>query len=1131
MFRTLNLLILIAFLLSGCTGDKCIDADDFGYPRFTISARYAPSELSQISQSNQIAPWRDSNFRVNGNPLLIVVKTWEYETDKNNSNQLSAWCPWYGGDSNASTLSPFCLRLNQCQFKPVNTGSTGLTQGFTDKASMCPCDPASGGNCSTDSASGDAPIINAPCLLKNGVGLYGLIADPATDPNTSFISQRSPPKDHTLTFHLGDPPTQFQLFDSNAKGDIRPAGGILYNYDRSDSDIATTRRKYASGKLYFKILDKYYNDNNGQYKVAIKSGVTDSRPDPIQFLTNLVITNLFGSTGSDYGIIRNIYTNVVSNPGYQLSVQALLVLYIMFTTFSFLIGTIELTHTELISRVVKISIISVLLNSAYSWEFFNNYLFSFFTGGVQQILQIINQAGQVSTGSSSIIALMIAPQTMAKLLSLLFVDRLGFIYIILFLIALYFLFMMIFEATIIYLTALIAIGIIIVMAPIFLCFMLFQITRSLFENWLKQLISYAIQPLILFAGLAFISIIVEGEIYSSLGFKVCKRDFPNLGPISELFGDIGDLTSDVSGIDISLTQSIFYSWFPSPMKGEDFTKTQAVIPVPLSFLKSDGTLCEAYQCFENRYIELPYLSLVTDQDRINNFFNGHFVQLNGLLLIFAAVYLLSKFNSTAVSVANFLASTSNNMTSIQNVGQRAFVPIAEQINRPITAVKEQINKVRELIGSKTAAAYEKMMNKGLRKDAISDSANSTVLKEVKQNTGLDQQDIKANAIKDYRNALKNRIKELNPELTAKDLEAKAKELSYRKYTELGEDFSGSRFKQLSEDATATRQFQEEYVKAHQALSNRGIGLFGKNIASLRAVQNINYDIRAAKEAKQANRQNTVERGYGRLEEAVIGKTMNYADSRLRTYGETLADENMDLKNSALREQVRKESAKVGEDVLSPEYRVRLENSGKSARAEQLKTVDRAKLRSDIFSALTDKKDPVLMGDTFMRTKATDSQLRKMIDRTYQTGQEFSQQDLYLGREEKYKAMQDRSFENIKSNHDLLSNHYGRTDIRSEEMVALLQDYYGSASNSNTNNRDEAAKLAQSLTDFDFSTKVLDKIDKRKEAIDKEIEKVVEIVNKKRAEANMPEYKKQNNQNSNKISEERKLRSVNDYLRK
>ncbi|MGI4776380.1 MAG: type IV secretion system protein, partial [Janthinobacterium lividum] len=732
---------------------------------------------------------------------------------------------------------------------------------------------------------------------------------------------------------------------------------------------------------------------------------------------------------------------------------------------SFLIGSLNLTHTELIARVIKIGIISALLSSKYSWDFFNDYLFAYFIGGVSQILQMINQAGQASSGSSSIIALMIAPQTIAKLFSLLFVDWLGFVYIILFLVALYFLFMMIFEATIIYLTALIAIGIIITMAPIFLCFMLFQITRSLFENWLRQLISYAIQPIILFTGIAFISIIVEGEIYASLGFKVCKHDFPNLGPTVELFGDVAELTSAALGLDISLVNSIFYSWFPVPMKGEDFTKNTAIIPVPESFIQSDGTLCEAYGCLEERYVELPYLNLVEDADRINNFFNGNFIQLDGLLLIFAAVYLLSKFNTTSVSVANFLASTTGNMTSLGNAGHSAFAPIARQIDRPITAVKERLGKGRNIITSKISRAYENVMNKNVRNNAIGKETDSAALKEVKKNYSLDQKDIKAAAIS------------ADEKISLQDSALKAK---------------------ISREPAKARDdvLEPEYLARLEK---------GGNIAEV-----------------------------GRLKEldemklnSDIGKALTDKDDPVPTR-ETL------MGTKAADSQLNRESAKARDDVLEPEYLARLEKEGNIAEAGRLKELDRMKLRSDVLRALTDKDDPVLMGETFMSTKATDSQLKNMIDRAYETGEKFLQQDRYLRREEEYQVIQEKSLEDIKSKYDFLSTYYGRKDIKSEEMMSLLTDYYSKSPTTDPRKAEyETTKLTKSLIDFDFSKTILEKLDERKAEINKEIEAAVEKINKKRIEARMSEYRKRKDQqleNSDKISEQRKLRSINDYLK-
>jgi type IV secretion system protein VirB6 len=466
MKKNIFVTLLISLLfLSGCgVVERCIDPDDFGFIKFIISARYKETELTSRQEGDQTAPWRDSDYRVNGYPLTIVVRPWDYVSgDRNKPAEVSAWCAWYGQKNNTSTLADFCTKLQECRFIDDN---------------MCPTPTPN-----------DAPISNAPCLFRDGVGLYFLIADHA-DPNISPDSQRNP---KGISKHLGEPVINsgYMFYSVNKRGQFVESGGINYKYE------GVTASNYSQAPLYFKILDKFYDDNSGQYRVVIKSGVTDTRPDPLEFLTDLIKKALFGSSDKDPGIVRQTYQNIIDTPGYRMSVSALLTLYIMFTGFSFLIGNINLTHLELVTRILKVSIISILISSTKSWNFFHDYLFAYFIEGVQQLLQIIKEAAASGPGSQSLIGLLIAPQTLSKLFSLLFVDPLGFIYILLYLIALYFIFMLVFKATIIYLTALITIGMIITMAPIFICFMLFSITRSLFENWLRQLISYALQPIIL----------------------------------------------------------------------------------------------------------------------------------------------------------------------------------------------------------------------------------------------------------------------------------------------------------------------------------------------------------------------------------------------------------------------------------------------------------------------------------------------------------------------------------------------------------------------------------------------------------------------------------------------------------
>lgn len=1077
------------FLLSACSGDKCIDADDFGFAKFTISSRYNKDVLTEQKQGNQIAPWLDSGYRVTGRPLLILVKTWEYGTDKNTAAELSAWGPWYGQSNNSATLSKFCEKLQMCKF---------------NSSIMCASTP-------------DALIYNAPCIFKNGVGLYALIAKPGSDPNESFVTQRSPTG---ITMHIGEPVVGFTLYDIAKNGSSRVAGGVDYNYN----DDSALKQEYADSKLYFKILDKYYDDNNGQYKVVIKSGIEDSSSDPIQFLTNLVKTNLFGANG-DYGLIRNIYSGIISNAGYRNSVSAILSLYIMFTAFSFLTGNLNITHTELITRVIKIGIVSALLSSEYSWTFFNDYLFVYFVGGVEQILQMIRDAAQTGSGSSSILGLMIAPQTLSKLLALLFVDGLGFIYIILFMIALYFVFMTIFEATVIYLTALIAIGMIITMGPIFICFMLFQITRSLFENWLRQLISYAMQPIILFTGIALISIIIRTEIYTSLGYKVCKHDFPYLGPIGDLFGEITDSTSEALGLDVSMGNSIFYWWFPVPSTGENFTKTKAIIPVPMDYFKSDGTFCPAYGCFENRYIELPYLDPLNNNDNIkaNSFFNGKFVQLDSLLLIFVAVYLLMKFNELSVSVSKFLSSSSGNLTDLQASGQQAFAPIKQQLDRPIDAVKGKVDQLRESVSLTAAKRYEDVMTQSLAKGSTKENANPAVLAEVKRKYGMDSKDLKEGAHDEYKEAIKDRLREINPNTDEKSLESEAKKLSYKNHKELGEEFQGLK---LSSDAKFARDFQEAYVDAHQEMSARGIGTFGKNIWQLRTLQEINNSIDSSKELKREQRTDRLANMYGKLERSILGDHIDKNDYRYRTGAELDDDRKRGFESQKLNAQINKETLKINDDIMKPEYLVKLQLSGDTKNLALYEALSRRKISDDVYKALSENNDPALMGQKFTKERATNSQSKHMIDRAYEIEKKLIENDRYIKRQDQYDSIHKKAIDNIKEKYDLLKDHYKRDDIKPEELPILLEKYYDQSPAIDLNtSKEEVKELEKSLKEFDYTKIVLEKIEERKELIRQEVRGHVENINKARGEANLPAHKK------GLVSEARKLRSIEDYLRK
>jgi type IV secretion system protein VirB6 len=1108
--------------LAGCGGDVCIEADDFGHASFTVSARYDKDDfLSAQTGATQVGPWRDSGYQINGEPLTIVVRGWEYGVDYNTSLEVSAWCAWYGQKDNKSTLSKFCERLQDCT--------------FVDDA-MCT---------NTD----DARISNVPCLFRNGIGLYALIAEKGSDPNLTLSSQRDP---SGINFHVGADTSGYSMYEFNRKGDVRQIGGRVYNYTDEEKE------KYNDSKLYFKILDKFYDDNNGQYRIQIKSGVSREMTDPISYMTKLVKEFLFG-VNNDYGLIKNIYVGVVNQAGYRAAVSAMLTLYIMFTALSYLAGNIQITHTELLTRIVKIAIVSALLSTEYSWSFFNDFLFAYFIGGVEQIIQIITEAGAGGPGESGILGLMIAPQTIYKVLSLLFVDKLGFIYIVLFIIALCFVIVVYFQAAVIYLTALISMGMIIAMGPVFVCFMLFGITRSLFENWLKQLISYAVQPIILYTGLVFISMILRQEIYGSLGFRVCKHGFPKMSS-----GDAKFFAESTDGtLAEGLKDSIFYWWFPDPMKGEQFSRTTYPIPVPMDHFTSDDSVvgvsdqdgfCQAYACVENRYIDLPFLDPEKDQRRLNHFWNGNFVQLDGMLLIFAAIYLLYKFNKVAVSTSRFLTGTSGNLTDISNVGgivgAQVFAGARVALDKTTRFALGQKNYERmqtyrqavvdrvQYIKNTPSRLIDSARIRLLEKEALSKDANHEVLKEVARMTGLKKADIKVNAVKDYRSALAAKLREIDPALTQSQSEAFAKKMSNKKPSAISDELAkakfGKKFSELSDkekqeisklndktlrvqavDAERAKQFQRAYVQAYKNLSDRGIGIFGKHDSFIRSIEEIKYADRRKKELKdEKNRQFGAELyskmsgwtggaiGYKPDDINVGPERENY---RKQTYAEILEHQKEETMRKKMDMELRDLSAKYGKNINSPEFlatKVVLDPED----AKRIAELNKEEAKTLVRRYLEAGESPSLMGRTYMEKFAKDSEMERMIDGAYQTRQKILDQDQFISRREEYSIKRDAHQEVIDAVYAELKQSGKDVDsIPREKLVDELKGYY-----KDSLSKEEAAveikRVQDAVVGVGQTERILVEIEKRQAVIDSEINSHIAEINAYRVKAGMLEYR-------------------------
>lgn len=71
----------------------------------------------------------------------------------------------------------------------------------------------------------------------------------------------------------------------------------------------------------------------------------------------------------------------------------------------------------------------------------------------------------------------------------------------------------------IFLSSCISIIIMVFVSPIIIPLVLFEKTKSIFENWLKELISFAIQPMILFAYIAILIMVMDQTLLGSASYK------------------------------------------------------------------------------------------------------------------------------------------------------------------------------------------------------------------------------------------------------------------------------------------------------------------------------------------------------------------------------------------------------------------------------------------------------------------------------------------------------------------------------------------------------------------------------------------------------------------------------------
>ncbi|WP_386087080.1 type IV secretion system protein [Wolbachia endosymbiont (group A) of Norellia spinipes] len=548
-----RVLLLAAYvLITGCSKNdmpfpRCISADYFGPEPIAVSAHFTndhdafipedgevidpeTGEINYGFHHNQVVKWEDTGLETNGDSLRVRVN--------------GAWTSWSNNNKKESKKGSYTLQsLEQLKYATKFEGKSGdnslpdfhlvcndykpSIQKFSSKPNAsCTVNC----KCINEDDSANTVSRGAPCWFTNGHGAYLLFQTGKDDPNENLKLMRDP---QYPTVHLG--------YNSTAEG----ANG-LFTLDRDSTELKDrncNELKLEKGwKIYVKILDRYYLDNVGGYSFEFLYGV--QKPGTFGFFNEvyhylkdtLLISPNKDCKGSECAAAQTMFENIVKKgSSFHNFVLSLLVLFVMISSLLYLFGMIRETKHDMLIRMMKITLVIVLISPG-SFRFFYDHFLVLFVKGLEQLISIItNFAPNMNTGS-------IAQGDEAKLFkfmedmfnkffaysvwkkfaaflhyqmwaSLLMIPAIFIGIVLYFLLCLY--------AYIIFLSCFMGIAFLIAIMPLFLISILFSPLKSLFEGWIKFCISFCLQSIMIFALLSLLASIIMNTFYRQLGFTVC----------------------------------------------------------------------------------------------------------------------------------------------------------------------------------------------------------------------------------------------------------------------------------------------------------------------------------------------------------------------------------------------------------------------------------------------------------------------------------------------------------------------------------------------------------------------------------------------------------------------------------
>ena len=521
-----------------------------------------------VGANNSINPFVEAFSAVNNSSGLYGIALYGAYTDPLASNRLSLdakrACFPYWNDANPSDASDNC---------PAGVSTCGCPSalGYTSNSDpsknngvtkVCTASGASSFACCYNdrmSLTGDAVSliadrkVTAQTLLSYGPGGTNATVQPAPVKPADLIGGVNVyVKAVPILYTNG---TKLQMIisedDPNKLANLPPTSSFMDGTNNSlpcttssASCVAMTQvcsggkcnaaQPSGNGTVWLKIDDSigdggdgYYQNNTGAYNVSLS--VVQSLP------TSAGSGGLFGSLISVIqttlaSALTNIYNGFTSNGDFATYISFLCEIYIIITVLYYVAGITTYNQYEFLIKVIKLAVVVCVLKPAFASYMLNDlpaavwggqaYLIASATGGAAGVgggfnpFFMFNQVFDFFFGDLS---------SLYRWVSMFGVGGGGSILAILVLVCCFYYIFALIDALKAYIVAIMSISLMFAMAPIMIPFILFSKTKDIFDNWIKHILQYMLEPVLLFTGLSILSTMVITQLYAVFSDGVCLK--------------------------------------------------------------------------------------------------------------------------------------------------------------------------------------------------------------------------------------------------------------------------------------------------------------------------------------------------------------------------------------------------------------------------------------------------------------------------------------------------------------------------------------------------------------------------------------------------------------------------------